>query len=150
MRIRGSFRGATRSIIAVGSIAAALAGCNNESSTATRVEQRDNAGGTAYVETGDLAQIRQHGKLRLLIPRRLEGDNLPRSGHAFVESRELAEAFAKEMGLTADIVYVESHDRLIAQLLEGKGDVIVANLTATPERKKRIAFTAPIVPIIAA
>lgn len=145
MRMRSSFRGATRSIIAVGFLAAALAGCNNEGSTPTRAQQPDNAGDTAYVETGDLAQIRQHGKLRLLIPRRLEGDNLPRSGHAFVESRELAEAFAKEMGLTADIVYVESHDKLIAQLLEGNGDVIVANLTATPERKKRIAFTAPIV-----
>jgi len=148
MHIRGKFGGGARPILTVGlfAIAAfALAGCGEGAPTATPSQQPKGTGDSAYIETGDLAQVRRRGKLRLLIPQRLQGDNLPRSGYPFAQSRELAEAFAKEMGLTPSIVYVDSRDDLIPRLLEGKGDVIVANLTATPQRKKRVAFTAPIV-----
>ena len=37
-----------------------------------------------------------------------------------------------------------SRDRLIPDLLEGKGDIIAADLTVTPERKKLIEFSSPI------
>lgn len=36
-------------------------------------------------------------------------------------------------------------DRLIPYLVEGKGDIAVANLTVTPERQKLVDFTAPVI-----
>ena len=36
-------------------------------------------------------------------------------------------------------------DQLIPKLVDGFGDVAAANLTVTPEREKRVAFSAPAV-----
>ncbi len=57
---------------------------------------------------------------------------------------ELLETFAKSMGLQLGFVTVEQYQDLIPFLLEGKGDIIAANFTVTPERKQHIAFTVPI------
>ncbi len=97
-----------------------------------------------YVETGDLPQIHAHGQLRLLVPRRLIGDELVRRGQPGGTELELAREFARKVELAPAVVYVDNRDDLIPLLLAGKGDVIVAHLTVTPVRAKEIAFTTPV------
>ena len=97
-----------------------------------------------YLETGDLPRIKNHGKLRLLIPRQLEGQALARHGYPTDSWRKLAEGFAREMQLEPVVVHVESRDKLIPYLVDGKGDVIVTNIIVTPKLRKQIAFTSPL------
>ncbi|MFQ5938252.1 MAG: transporter substrate-binding domain-containing protein, partial [Acidiferrobacterales bacterium] len=126
---------------AVVAVAGVLAACEQPSQSPKEAAPEADTG---YVETGDLPQILTHAKLRLLIPRQLEADDLPRVGASTRAMEESAEVFAREMELVPVAIYVDKRTDLIPFLLEGKGDVIVANLTVTPERKKRIAFTAPV------
>ncbi|MFQ5760542.1 MAG: hypothetical protein ACE5HM_06165, partial [Acidiferrobacterales bacterium] len=86
-----------------------------------------------YLETGDLPRIKTHGKLRLLIPQQLEGQALTRHGYPTNTWRKLAESFAREMQLEPVVVHVESRDKLIPYLIDGKGDVIVTNIIVTPK-----------------
>ena len=97
-----------------------------------------------YLETGDLAQINKHGKLRLLIPKQLEGQTLARHGYPTDSWRKLAENFAREVQLEPVVVHVESRDDLIPYLVDGKGDVIVTNIMVTPKLRKKIAFSSPL------
>ncbi|NIO39291.1 MAG: transporter substrate-binding domain-containing protein [Burkholderiales bacterium] len=120
----------------------ALSSCN-ESQVADS-QSGERTGDAPYIETGDLPQIRKHKKLRLLLPQTLEIGDLPRVGRADRVFEEMAHAFAREMQLEPLPIYVAARADLIPFLLEGKGDVIVANLTVTPDRKKRVAFTAPV------
>ena len=94
-----------------------------------------------YCETGDLPRIQNHGKLRLLIPRQLEGHALTRHGYPTDSWRKLAESFAREMQLEPVVVHVESRGKLIPYLVDGKGDMIVTNIIVTPKLRKQIAFT---------
>jgi membrane-bound lytic murein transglycosylase F len=131
-----------RLVLIAGLCAVAALACTGCSDNGAGSAVRENA--AAYVETGDLADLRTHQQLRLLIPQRLELGNLPRTGSPPSEMQALAQAFAKEIGLTPVAVYVDARQDLIPFLLEGKGDVIVANLTVTPERQNRVRFTAPV------
>ena len=122
--------------------AIALAACNETQVPEPQIGERTAE--SLYIGTGDLPQISQHGKLRLLLPQTLEINDLPRVGRAHQVMEEMAKAFARDMRLEPLPIYVASRADLIPFLLEGKGDIIVANLTVTPERKKRVAFTAPV------
>ena len=120
-----------------------LAGCGSSQdpkapeSKSTPVEQ--------YIETGDLAALKRHGNLRVLIPRFDEGDDhLPRAGLPVHIETDLLESFSTESGLTPVWIYVDKREDLVPYLLAGKGDVIAANFTITPERKEKIAFSVPI------
>jgi membrane-bound lytic murein transglycosylase MltF len=97
--------------------------------------------------TGDLPQIRKRGVLRALVtPSRtdffLDGAR-PRG--IFVE---LLEPYRKSLNkglkrrdLQVVIKYViVPFSDLIPALLEGRGDIAVANLTITPEREEKVAF----------
>ncbi len=97
-----------------------------------------------YVETGDLTELASHGTLRVLVPRRGEAELLPRHGHPFDHELGLAESFAADIGLEADLVWVDEHEELIPALLEGRGDLIAAHLTVTEDREERIDFSAPV------
>ncbi len=92
----------------------------------------------------DLPRIREGGTLRVLMVRQHGADRLPRGDFPLDHERDLAADFAGQLGLEAEIVYTEGHDDLIPALLEGRGDLIVASLTVTPARRKRVAFSAPI------
>jgi membrane-bound lytic murein transglycosylase F len=97
------------------------------------------------VEAGDLAQIVESGQLRVLLPLRVGTDRLPRKGRPLFDyDRELAAAYAEQLGVDPVLIYVESREELIPSLLEGRGDLVAANLTVTPERKKSVAFTVPV------
>jgi membrane-bound lytic murein transglycosylase F len=52
--------------------------------------------------------------------------------------------FAIQEGLEPYWISVDSRGDMIPFLLEGKGDLVAANLTATPERRDRVAFTVPV------
>ena len=52
----------------------------------------------------------------------------------------------KKGQLHFDVVYIPvPFDRLLSNLMEGRGDVAAAGLTITPARKKKVAFTNPYV-----
>lgn len=97
-----------------------------------------------YVETGDLSALHARGQLRIIVPQLGEVDRLPRRGHPAVYERNLAAEFASSLGLEPVWVVVSQRDQLIPTLLEGRGDLIAANLTVTAERREHIAFSAPI------
>jgi len=62
------------------------------------------------------------------------------------EAIELFKEFANErLASPIDVVFVPTpRDLLFDWLLAGRGDVAAANLTVTPERAARVAFTAPL------
>jgi membrane-bound lytic murein transglycosylase F len=137
-----SWHPARRQVSLAGLCAVAALACIGCSENGADLAVRENA--AAYVETGDLAELKTHRQLRLLIPQRLELGDLPRAGSPPNEMQALAQAFAKEVGLTPVPVYVDARQDLIPFLLQGKGDVIVANLTVTAERQTRVHFTSPV------
>lgn len=97
-----------------------------------------------FIEAGDLPQIEQRGQLRVLLPLRVTAGRLPRRGHSLDFERTIIESYARKKGLKPIFVFVESRDQLLPSLLQGKGDLVAANLTATRERKKRVTFTVPV------
>jgi len=97
----------------------------------------------SYRESGDLNALREHGQLRLLTPE-WEDTGLPREGLPTHGYRELAEEFTRSLGLQVLWVHTENFGQLVNKLESGEGDLIVANLTQTPERDQRIAFSLPI------
>ena len=89
---------------------------------------------------GGLKVIRRRKTLRVLIP----GDAdqyLPRPGMPALNDINLAEAFAKSLGVEMTLVLVDTYDQLIPALVEGRGDLIAAQLTVTRERSRKVAFT---------
>lgn len=94
-----------------------------------------------YTSVGGLDDIRRYGSLRLIAPRFDGADALPRDGVPVLDYHELAEAFAKALGLAVEWVFVDGRDELIPSLNEGKGDVIVTNLTVTDSRSEKVAFS---------
>ena len=57
---------------------------------------------------------------------------------------DMLRRFARSQGRELELVRLDRLDALIPALLEEKGDVAAANLTITPARKKRVAFTRPV------
>ncbi len=104
----------------------------------------DERGGQPAMAHADLAEIMDRGELRILLPRRLTDPQLPRKGLTLDFERELAVEYARELGVEPVEIYVDSRDRLIPDLLAGRGDLIAAHLTATPKRRERVAFTVPV------
>jgi len=97
----------------------------------------------AALHTGDLAEIRTYGTLRVLQLRTPE-EYLPRSGSPLDVERKLAADLARDLGLAIEFVPVDGLDELIPALLQGRGDVAAGNLTVTEERRKQVAFSTPI------
>lgn len=97
---------------------------------------------STYRETGDLRAIRSHGQLRLLVVRRPGSvDRLPRAGLPVSSQIRAAARFARSIGLEPVIVLVDHYEELVPALVEGRGDLIVANLPITPALRERLAFT---------
>ncbi len=102
---------------------------------------------------GDLDGMIERRQIRALVPYSRTFFFIDENGsqrglsHAFMEAFE--NRLNQELGsghLRVQVVYVPiTRDRLIPWLLEGRGDVIAANLTATPSREAQVAFTQPLV-----
>jgi membrane-bound lytic murein transglycosylase F len=97
---------------------------------------------TAERFTGDLDAIRKRGVLRVLTRNNPLTYFLHR-GEPLGFDYQLAKAAADELGVRLEVVVPPSRDQLIPWLREGRGDVIAASLTITPERAAEVAFSRP-------
>jgi len=113
------------------------------SKTSTQATVAEQTESEAYIEQGDIEALNSRGKLRILTPERSDSW-LPREGHPQDMEQELAANFARSIELEPVLVYVENYEQLIPYLIDGKGDIIAANLTVTQSRKQQIAFTVPV------
>ncbi len=97
------------------------------------------------VETGDLDKLLERGVLRVIVPGTALGEpSLPRQGSPVAQQRELAEAFARSLGLSMELVPVFRLGEMLPLLEQGRADIIAANLTVTPLRQERVDFSLPI------
>jgi len=97
----------------------------------------------SYIQTGDLSEIKKHKKLRILtMP--LAERWLPRKGSSFISEQEMAIILAKQLQLEPVLIVVDKFEDLIPALIEGRGDIVAANLTITTARKEKVEFTVPV------
>jgi membrane-bound lytic murein transglycosylase F len=92
--------------------------------------------------TGDLEGVKKRGVLRVLTRNNPVTYFLHRGEQAGFDY-ELAQLAAEALGVRLEVVVPPSRDLLIPWLLEGRGDVIAASLTVTPERRRQVAFSRP-------
>ncbi len=100
--------------------------------------------GQVDLERGDLPALVERGHIRILAPPPASASGLPRQSHYVALEKRLAEAFVRLQGLDPEWVWIEEYEDLIPALLEGRGDIIAANLTVTPSRSDQIAFSNPL------
>jgi len=94
---------------------------------------------------GDFEDIKKRGRLRIVIPANVGGGRyLPRKGSPVSQQFQIAEAFARFHGLTPELVITNNFADMIPALVEGKGDIVVGNLTVTEPRRKLISFSIPL------
>lgn len=103
--------------------------------------------GTACAPDGQqgVREIRERNAIRFLHWRFEDFDALPRGGLPPESYRRLAEDFASDLGVVAQWHAVDRFDELIPLLLDGEGDVIVANLMVSDGRAAHVAFSLPLV-----
>lgn len=101
---------------------------------------------------GDLPAMIERRTIRALVPYSRTFYFLDREGnqrglsHAFMQALEEQINDKLDSGLLkVSVVLVPiTRDRLIPWLLDGRGDLIAADLTATPERAQSVLFTEPL------
>ena len=119
-------------------------GCSGEESPKEALKPSPFVSAPTYKETGDFSALKSRGFLRVLTLPNSSVEHLPRQGFPHDLEEELLESFASSIDLKLAQVTVEDLHALIPALLEGKGDVIAANFTATPARKEQISFSVPV------
>ncbi|RMG19835.1 MAG: lytic transglycosylase F [Deltaproteobacteria bacterium] len=92
--------------------------------------------------TGDLPGMRRRGVLRVITR------NNPVTYYLYKGAPRgfdysLVRRLADRLGLRLEMVVAPSRDALLTWLLEGRGDLVAASLTVTPERAARVAFSRP-------
>ena len=92
--------------------------------------------------TGDLAEIRRRGVLRVL-SRNNPVTYYLRRGQQRGFDFELVEMLADALNVRLAMIVPPSRDALLPWLLEGRGDLIAASLTVTPERAQAVKFSRP-------
>jgi membrane-bound lytic murein transglycosylase F len=90
----------------------------------------------------DLAEIKKRKVLRVLT-RNASTTFFIYRGEQLGFEYELAKEFAKSIGVLLELVIPPSREALIEFLESGKGDLVAAGMTRTPEREKKFAFSAP-------
>ena len=101
---------------------------------------------------GDLDGMLERRQIRVLVPYSRTFFFIDETGSQRGLSHSFMEAFENFLNerlgsghLRVRVVYVPvTRDRLIPWLLEGRGDVIAANLTVTDSRSELVAFTEPL------
>ncbi|MEQ9503772.1 MAG: transporter substrate-binding domain-containing protein [Deltaproteobacteria bacterium] len=105
----------------------------------SRPVKATQAAADADQDVGDLEAIEKRGTLRVLV-RRSGAQFLPRAGMPWLEDIENAETFADSLGVEPVFVLVDRYEALIPALIEGRGDLIAAQLTVTDAREDQVAF----------
>ena len=91
---------------------------------------------------GDLPEVKKHRVLRVLTRNNAVSYFLYRGEPAGFDY-ELMKRFADQLEVRLQVVVPPSHADLLPWLLEGRGDVIAASYTRTPERSAQVAFSTP-------
>jgi membrane-bound lytic murein transglycosylase F len=104
--------------------------------------RRGPAASSSERSTADLPGIRERGVLRVLTQNNA-ANYYVWNGELMGFEYELAREFAKRLDLRLEIVVPPTYGDLFEWLREGRGDVVAASLTATPERAARegVAFS---------
>lgn len=97
---------------------------------------------TRRLHTDDLDEIKQRQIIRVLT-RNNAVTYFQHQGRQRGFDYEIARLMAKRLGIHLEMVVPPDAADLIPWLLEGRGDVIAASLTVTPERRQKVAFTLP-------
>lgn len=90
--------------------------------------------------TGDLASLKQLGKLRILALRQFEVSDAHNESSF---QRKMVLNFAKQAGLKPAWVYVDDQKDLVPYLLEGKGDIVIGDGAFASESNPKVAKTLP-------
>ena len=106
---------------------------------------------TSDIRLGDLSYMREDGIVRVLIPYSFTSFYLDRGDLKGIVVELLREfektlnaGIKKEVQKTTVTVIPTRRDQLIAHLVEGRGDLIAANMTVTEERAASVDFSNPI------
>jgi len=91
---------------------------------------------------GDLSGMKKRGSIRVLT-RNNAVTYFLHKGNAYGFDTDLIKRFARTQGLRVEIVIPKNAADLMALLHEGKGDVIAADFSVTPERKALVDFSLP-------
>lgn len=70
-----------------------------------------------------------------------------RDGHPAGIEYDILEYFAKSRNTTLDVEWVESFASLLDRIEAGEMDIAAGTITITPERARRLAFSAPYFPV---
>ena len=100
---------------------------------------------TAYKDDkliGDLADIKKRGVLRVLT-RNSSTTYFIHRGEQLGFEYELVSKLAKDLGVRLEIVIPPDRESLFTYLEEGRGDLIAAGLTVTPDREAKYLFSRP-------
>lgn len=98
---------------------------------------------TPVAQADDLDVLRRNGKIRIAIAVGVPQFSYLDERNNFVGSDiETAQILSRDMGLIAEIVRIDSSDR-ITVLTEGRADIVVSSLSITPERERVIDYSAP-------
>jgi len=101
--------------------------------------------------TGDLAGMIERRVVRVLVPYSqtlyfLDGPD--QRGIVYEIMHEFEDVLNKgtsRNGMGVSVVFLPTtRDQLLPALIEGRGDVAAANLTITPQRQEKVAFTRPL------
>lgn len=96
--------------------------------------------------TGDLPKISKSRSLRVLVTYSKTNFFIV-AGTARGFEYELLKEYEKFLNKGIRLVYIPMpFDKLLAALREGRGDVVAAGLTITPERQKQVDFSDPYIP----
>jgi membrane-bound lytic murein transglycosylase F len=90
----------------------------------------------------DLSEIKKRKVIRVLT-RNTSSTFFIYKGEQLGFEYELAKEFAKSIGVLLEMVIPPSREALLEYLEAGKGDLIAASMTRTPEREKKFAFSPP-------
>ncbi|MEX2347846.1 MAG: transporter substrate-binding domain-containing protein [Balneolaceae bacterium] len=99
-------------------------------------------GSSTLVVERDFDEIKKSGVLRMITSYDAESYFLRHGFEAGFEY-ELLNEFAKSNGLELEVIFVGEDENANELLNYGVGDVIAANYTITPQRRRQVQFTKP-------
>ncbi len=105
---------------------------------------KDDAEIENYIEAGDLESIKKRGFIRFVS---MTGDNqpiLPREAIVNQTHRQMAEAFAKRIGLPSRWFIAQTPEDALRMVNEGEADIVADNISITSERQEVVEFSIPI------
>lgn len=97
----------------------------------------------------DWEQILARGMLRIIVPHSFQEDDiLPRNSISYNSELKSIIRFAESYNLTPVFISSKNFSKLLPSLQQGLGDIVIANLAITEDRKQIINFTNPVAHVI--